>query len=83
MQTLKSVMPKKKRMQRKKDRRGPLEESKKDLVRRATITDDMEEILTLTKSEYPEVRKAALKEICPCHVLADVEVFWARVFEMV
>ena len=36
-----------------------------------------------TRSENPKVRHNALKEMCPCHVKADIDLFWNRIFEMV
>ena len=28
-------------------------------------------------------RRRALKEMCPCRVKGDIDLFWARVFEMI
>jgi len=53
---------------------------KKDIC---NTTDDVNTIITLTKDENPQIRVAALKNMCPCRVKADVDLFWTRVIEMV
>jgi hypothetical protein len=63
-------------------RSGPVAVSQRDntrdLVRRVNSTEDIEEILELTKSPYPEVRVAAVRQICPCQVFDKVDEFWER-----
>ena len=46
-------------------------------------TDDIDLILEYTHSEDNDVRLEAVKQLCPCKVQKDIEVFWERVFEMV
>ena len=36
-----------------------------------------------THSEDSDIRLEATKQLCPCKVLKDIEVFWDRVFELV
>eukprot|EP01139_Manchomonas_bermudensis_P024381 Amastigsp_a842558_127.p1 type:complete len:237 gc:universal Amastigsp_a842558_127:729-19(-) len=40
------------------------------------------ELLAATFVADPIARKAAVKELCPCHVRKDVPEFWARIAEM-
>jgi HEAT repeat protein len=54
----------------------------RDLVGRVNSTEDIEEILELTKSPYPEVRVAAVRQICPCKVFDTIPEFWERILEM-
>jgi len=42
----------------------------------------LEDFLELTKSTNPQIRKQALKTLCPCKVKSDIELIWNRVFEM-
>ena len=53
-----------------------------DALRRCELTDDIDEVIELTKHSDARVRRAALKEMCPCHVKQDIEEFWNRVLEM-
>jgi vesicle coat complex subunit len=46
-------------------------------------TTDINVILGLSKHPDPQVRKASLREMCPCRVKDDVDAFWRRVIEMV
>ena len=55
----------------------------KDALRLCRETEDIKTILALTTHENPIVRQRALKEICPCRVKDDIDVFWERVVEMV
>eukprot|EP00794_Sanderia_malayensis_P010095 gene10095-11126_t len=41
----------------------------------------VEEYITWTHHSDPLERKRALKELCPCHVRADLEQIWARILE--
>lgn len=54
-----------------------------DALRLCRETEDIKTILELTKHVDPVVRKRALKEICPCRVKDDIDVFWERVIEMI
>ena len=40
------------------------------------------EYLQRTHDPDPRKRKAALKDLCPCHVRADIPQLWDRIFEM-
>jgi len=42
-----------------------------------------DELIEATHSANPSVRKAALKEFCPCHVKKEIELVWDRIFEMI
>eukprot|EP01122_Echinamoeba_exundans_P015660 TRINITY_DN7548_c0_g1_i1.p1 TRINITY_DN7548_c0_g1~~TRINITY_DN7548_c0_g1_i1.p1 ORF type:complete len:124 (+),score=22.11 TRINITY_DN7548_c0_g1_i1:37-408(+) len=44
--------------------------------------DLIEEQIERTKSSDWRERKQALKEICPCKVEKEIDMFWKRVFEM-
>lgn len=46
-------------------------------------TDDIDLILEYTHSKDNDVRLEAVKQLCPCKVQRDIEVFWDRVFELV
>ena len=51
--------------------------------RLAAETTDIDVILELTKHPDALVRKYSLREMCPCRVKNDIELFWKRVVEMV
>ena len=55
----------------------------KDALRLCRDTEDITTIISLTKHADPIVRQRALKEICPCRVKDDIDLFWARVIEMI
>ena len=57
--------------------------STKDALRLCQDTEDIQTILSLTQHNDPIVRKRALKEICPCRVKEDIDLFWKRVLEMI
>jgi len=44
--------------------------------------EDVSGYIAATRSSDPRVRKLALKNMCPCRVLKDVDVIWDRVLEM-
>jgi predicted 3-demethylubiquinone-9 3-methyltransferase (glyoxalase superfamily) len=46
------------------------------------MSDDMAEVINMTKHADWRKRKEALSTICPCKVKKDIDVFWNRVFEM-
>lgn len=56
--------------------------NKKELMSICRNTDDIDTILEYTRHEDSDVRLEACKQLCPCKVLKDIEVFWDRVFEM-
>ena len=43
---------------------------------------DIKTLIEETQSESPKMRKAALLQLCPCHVRNNVEVVWDRILEM-
>lgn len=45
-------------------------------------TDDIDVVLSYTGSEDDDVRLEAVKQLCPCKVLKDIEEFWERVFQL-
>ena len=45
-------------------------------------TEDMSELIELSRSENPQVRLKAAQQMCPCRVQKDFEEFWARLFEL-
>ena len=53
------------------------------LIAKCKETEDINEIILLTRSESAAVRVAALREMCPCHLQEGVPAFWVRVLEMV
>ena len=54
-----------------------------ELKRLCSETEDINEIIQLSRHEDKEVRFAAVKQFCPCKVRKDIEEFWDRVFEMI
>lgn len=48
-----------------------------------TPKDEIDHILELTADPDPRVRRLALKNLCGCHVRADVPRVWDRLFELV
>lgn len=40
------------------------------------------EYLQRTHDPDPRKRRAALKDLCPCHVRADIPELWERIFEL-
>lgn len=40
------------------------------------------EYLQRTYDSDPRKRKKALKDLCPCHVRADIPQLWDRIFEL-
>ena len=56
---------------------------RKDALRLCRETEDIKTILALTAHDDPIVRQRALKEICPCRVKDDIDLFWERVLEMI
>lgn len=66
----------------KKKNLGNVEQTKKDILNICRNTEDIDTILDYTKSEDDDIRLEACKQLCPCKVLRDIDVFWERVFEM-
>lgn len=73
-------MPKGKANKKKFEERQGL--SKKEIIRVIRDTEDIDEVLKFTYDEDNDIRLEACKELCPCKVQKDIEVFWNRVFEM-
>lgn len=42
----------------------------------------VEGVIALTHSEDPKVRKATLRDMCPCHVKDNIDALWQRIMEM-
>jgi len=51
----------------------------KELVAECKETDSVGRIVELSRHDSPLVRLAALKQVCPCRVKADIDAFWDRV----
>lgn len=68
---------------KKEQSKGVSEPNKKELMALCRQTDDIDVILSYTTSQDADIRLEAVKQLCPCKVLRDIEVFWNRVFEMV
>lgn len=68
---------------RKKNQNEPLEPNKRELMSICRETDDIDIILGYTHSIDADVRLEAVKQLCPCKVQKDIEVFWERVFELI
>ena len=47
------------------------------------MSDSITEHIKKTKSENPKERLDAVKQMCPCKVKKDIDLFWNRIFEMV
>ena len=54
-----------------------------EALRLCKSTTDIDVVIALSKHNDAQVRKAALKEMCPCRVKVDIEEFWERVLAMV
>lgn len=57
----------------------PFRRDSDDVSNFATV----EEYLAATHDSNPQMRKRALKSMCPCKVLKEIDMIWERVFEMV
>ncbi|CAK87498.1 unnamed protein product (macronuclear) [Paramecium tetraurelia] len=57
--------------------------TKKDILSRIKVTEDITEILEYTTNEDNDIRLAATSQLCPCKVQEDVPEFWDRVFQLV
>ena len=58
-------------------------EDTKALLKRIKETEDINEIIEITKHSDPHIRLKAAGQLCPCRVQYDHEEFWDRLFEMV
>ena len=45
-------------------------------------SEEIEELLGLTYDEDPKVRMQGVRALCPCHVKADNDEVWNRIFEL-
>lgn len=54
-----------------------------EMIQRIKETDDIDEIIELTKHYIPAVRVEAVRSICPCKVYDKIDLFWQRILEMV
>lgn len=57
-------------------------EAASSLLQRVRDTTDIEEIIELTKNPNPNVRKIAVRSICPCKVYDKIDLFWQRILDM-
>ena len=57
-------------------------EEMSEALHRIQDTEDMDEIIELSRSESPLVRQKAAQQMCPCRVGKDFEEFWQRIFEL-
>jgi hypothetical protein len=64
----------------KKKNQETTEQSKKDILNICRNTEDIDVILDYTRSEDDDIRLEACKQLCPCKVQKDIDVFWERVF---
>jgi hypothetical protein len=61
---------------KKKNQGEPLEPNKRELMSICRETDDIDVVLGYTHSKDSDVRLEAVKQLCPCKVQRDIEVFW-------
>ena len=54
-----------------------------EAVKLARETTDVNVIIELSRHSNPHVRKESLREMCPCRVKEDIDLFWNRVIEMI
>jgi vesicle coat complex subunit len=47
------------------------------------MSKSVEEHIRKTRSTNPKERLCAVKQMCPCRVKEDIDLFWNRIFEMV
>lgn len=62
--------------QNKKKVQDSNQQSKKEIMSICRNTEDIDVILEYTKSEDDDIRLEACKQLCPCKVQRDIEVFW-------
>jgi len=51
-------------------------------IQQCKLTSDIDKLLALLRHESAAVRVAALREICPCHMVEDIDEFWTAVLSM-
>ena len=51
-------------------------------MERIRETEDMYELIHITRVPDAKVRLEAIKQMCPCHVKGDIPEFWERLFEL-
>ena len=51
-------------------------------LRRIQETEDIYEIIELTRAPDAQVRLKATQQMCPCRVKDDIPEFWERIFEL-
>eukprot|EP00352_Strombidinopsis_acuminata_P007829 CAMPEP_0176370588 /NCGR_PEP_ID=MMETSP0126-20121128/24097_1 /TAXON_ID=141414 ORGANISM="Strombidinopsis acuminatum, Strain SPMC142" /NCGR_SAMPLE_ID=MMETSP0126 /ASSEMBLY_ACC=CAM_ASM_000229 /LENGTH=95 /DNA_ID=CAMNT_0017729693 /DNA_START=28 /DNA_END=315 /DNA_ORIENTATION=- len=51
-------------------------------MHRVQNTEDIDELIELTRCEDENVRLKATQQMCPCRVKFDHEEFWNRIFEL-
>ena len=51
-------------------------------LRRIQDTEDMYEIIEISKVKESNVRLKAIQQMCPCRVKDDIKEFWERLFEL-
>ena len=44
--------------------------------------DEIDDVIELTRDADPRERSRAVRELCPCHIKANHERVWERIFEM-
>ena len=51
-------------------------------MERIRVTEDMYELIELTKVPDARVRLKASQQMCPCRVKDDIPEFWERLFQL-
>ena len=51
-------------------------------LRQIAATEDIDELIELTRCENEQVRLRASQQMCPCRVKTDQPDFWQRLFEL-
>ena len=51
-------------------------------LERIRLTEDMYELIELSKVVDPYVKLKAIQQMCPCRVKSDIPEFWHRIFEL-
>ena len=58
-------------------------EERQDMIWRISQTEDVDEIIEISKYEDADIRLKAIEQLCPCKVQKDIDAFWQRLLEMV
>ena len=53
------------------------------LLNKISTTDSVLDLIEISRHSDPKIRLKAIQQMCPCHVEADIDLFWMRLFEMV